>query len=289
MPAPKPYLPIATPRNVFVVCMITFLLGMPLVLPAQQSQLSIKGSITSKTGESYPYRLVLDIAGNTVKGYSVTSQEGMEFRARVKGMINQDKKTLAITETGTMGALADSFEMCFLSTVLQWKTRKDKYVISGPFVGRNKNKAICSEGKALFEIPLTDAKILKLAPPPDTVAKPAVPDDPEKITEGKDKKITFTTRQCTLYIWDGGVIDDDVVTVLLNGREILTNYVLTAEKKTLTIPLTEKTNTITIVAGDEGTAPPNTAQMLLTDGTEQHKVTAYNKKGKTASVVITTK
>jgi hypothetical protein len=260
-------------------------------LLAQPGKLSLIGTIEETGGQTYKYRMTLEITGNNVKGVSVTTQDGTEFSTRVKGMINREKKILLITETASIGKLADSFEMCFLNSVLTWKTKKGKYIISGAFVGQNKRKEPCSQGTAHFELPLADGAVLKKEEPvpaatPDENAAVA---DTNKITEGIDKRIEWHSPECVLELWDGGVVDGDIVTVMVNGKEVLASYTLTEDKKALTIPLITGMNTITVVAGEEGSAPPNTAQMLLKDGDQYHKVTAYNKKGKSANIVINRK
>jgi hypothetical protein len=281
--------------------LILLLVCVPLSVCAQKNSCSISGTISTKNGETYPYSLKLDISGQLISGVSVTQQDGVAFSAKVKGVINKDKKIMLITETASVTKLADSIEMCFINAVLNWKSRRGKYIISGFFIGKDKKQNKCSEGNVSMEIAIAECSALSEesitpAPPPipmatvDTAkAEPILPDDPNKITEGRDKKLEWDSNTCTIEIWDAGVVDGDVVTILLNGKEILTDYTLTGTKKLITVPLSEKVNTITLVAGDEGNNPPNTANLVLTDGDEQHKITAFNKKGKTAAIVVTRK
>ncbi len=274
-----------------LVCLLGSLLLIAHSFGQQKGSCILKGTIDVKNGGSMAYRLMLDISGNQVKGTSAITQDGRELRAKVMGMINREKQLLVIAETASLDKLPDSMEMCFFNSIMKWKEKKGKYIFSGAYAGKNKNKSICAQGKVRMETPVADidifsadtAKIL-----PDTIATEPVGAG-QKITEGSDKQIEWGKPTCTLEIWDGGVIDGDVITVLVNGKELLANLVLTNEKKIISIPLAPKVNTITIVAVDEGNNSPNTAEMVLTDGNVQHKVTAFNKKGKTANIVITRK
>lgn len=287
--------------NRFVALFILLIVFMPLSIWGQKNSCSISGTISTKNGETYPYSLKLDISGQLISGVSVTNQDGVAFSAKVKGVINKDKKIMLITETASVTKLADSIEMCFINAVLNWKSRRGKYIISGFFIGKDKKQNKCSEGNVSMEIAIAECSVLSEesitpAPPPipmtsvDTAKpEPVLTDDPNKITEGRDKRLEWGSSTCTIEIWDAGVVDGDVVTILLNGKEILTDYTLTGTKKLISVPLSEKVNTITLVAGDEGNNPPNTANLVLTDGAEQHKITAFNKKGKTASIVVTRK
>lgn len=235
------------------------------------------------------YKLLLDINGNIIKGTSVTMQDGKELKARIKGVVNREKNIMILSETGPVGKLSDSIEMCFFNSLLKWKVKRGRYILSGAFVGKDKKNNPCSQGTVSLEAPESDCAALKGEPLPakkDSTAVAPIITDGQKITEGVDKKIDWQANTCILEIWDGGVEDGDVVNITVNGKELITGYALTTEKKRFAIPLTQQTNTITVVAGDEGTNPPNTVQMVLTDGETQHRVTAYNKKGKSASIII---
>jgi hypothetical protein len=263
----------------------------PVAAVAQKSSCTLAGTIEVKDGAPMAYTLMLDIVGERVSGTSVTRQDGFELRAKVRGMMNKEKRLLVIAETSSVDKLPDSMEMCFFNSVLKWKTKHGKYVFTGAYVGKNKSNDICAQGKVSMEVPMAGGVAFRK----DTVAKmeaaadTIIVTDGQKITDGTEKHIEWASNTCTLEVWDGGVIDGDVVSVLVNGKEFLSKYTLGSEKKQVIIPVTEKVTTITILAVEEGNNAPNTAQIVLTDGDTQHKVTAYNKKGKTANIVISRK
>ena len=89
-----------------------------------------------------------------------------------------------------------------------------------------------------------------------------------------------------MLIWDGGTIDGDKVTVLLNGKNVLNNYTLTSAKKAFHLALDEGMNTLTIIANNEGSEPPNTANIQLADGEATYNIIAYNNTGQQATVTI---
>ena len=78
--------------NRFVALFILLIVFMPLSIWAQKNSCSISGTISTKNGETYPYSLKLDISGQLISGVSVTQQDGVAFSAKVKGVINKDKK-----------------------------------------------------------------------------------------------------------------------------------------------------------------------------------------------------
>jgi hypothetical protein len=253
-------------------------------------------SATGEIGGTLLYKLSADINGVKVTGTSVTTQNGNELRASVSGVINREKRLLIFTETKSLGgSLADSLEMCLFNVMVKWKEKRGKYIATGAFIGKNAQGAVCSSGSAELETTATDDSPLapqqkerqnKVAPQPkDTVVETSG----NRISEGVEKRLDWVGETCVMAIWDDGIEDGDAVTVLVNGHEMLKNYVLTKEKKVFNIAIPQGHHTITLVAESEGVNPPCTAEITLSDGDVIHKLTAYNKKGKSASVAITKK
>jgi hypothetical protein len=296
-------------RPVIILLLLSLL--SPFSVHCQSKNYTLRGNIYINGGEKYPYQLVFNITHETIVGYSLTKwPNGIEPRIKIRGHIDLKQHTLAYKETEIITALPLAGTMCMADTRLKYMLRGTKYFIFGTFTGRDKNGKKCGEGAIEFEEPFIPGSLFY----PDTVEKGShtVPARPQpigaamktmadtvvadevingfiKITEGVPRHLSWHTNSCSLLIWDGGVIDGDRISILLNGTEVLSNYMLTKSRKQIVLSLPEQVNTITIVAGDEGAAPPNTAQMILSDGSIQHKIMSYNKKGKTASIIITRK
>ncbi len=269
-------------------------------LLAQSNTYSLIGTATAKDGEAYPYHVFFTIIGNTLYGYSITRQPtGADFKAQVSGHIDRRQHTLTITETKSLDKLPQGQVICLFDTKLTYKIVGNKYIATGTFIGNDNTNTICGGGTMEFEQPNAPGSVFyvaKKAPPlpapkpiTDTPATAEPPMPPNTITEGIQKQLDWISDTCILEVWDGGVIDGDVVTILFNEAPLLTNYTLEKTHKQLHIPLTKKKNTITIIADDEGANPPNTADVLLIDGSAYYKITAYNKQGKKSMIVLTKK
>ena len=267
---------------------------------AQSGTYTLNGTAKAKDGEAYPYHVFFSISGNTLSGYSITKQPtGADFKALVSGHINRRQHTLTITETKSLDKLPKDQVICLFDTRLTYKLLGNKFIASGTFIGSDNTNTICGGGTMEFEQPNGPGSVFYVekkarplpAPKPatDTPAAAEPPMPPNTITEGVQKQIDWISDTCILEVWDGGVIDGDVITVLFNDQPLLTNYTLEKAHKQLHIPLTKKKNTITIIADDEGINPPNTADVLLIDGSAHYKITAYNKQGKKSMIVLTKK
>ncbi|MEL7534410.1 MAG: hypothetical protein AAFN10_24100, partial [Bacteroidota bacterium] len=134
------------------------------------------------------------------------------------------------------------------------------------------------------------------APPitevPDISANPEVPEpilnEPEPIiltdldtdSKGRPQRlknrrvkeqeiITINSTEATLYVWDHAAEDLDTVSINVNGQWILEGYQLVKAKKVLSLDLKPGNNYIMLYAHNLGTQPPNTATLLVDDGTRQ--------------------
>ena len=283
----------------FIRLFILALTLLPFITFGQLKNYSLYGTVKAITGEIYPYHVVFNIKGSTLSGYSVTTQlSGVDYKAQITGTINKRKHTIRITEIKALDHV--STELCLFDANLTYKLAGNKFIVTGSFIGRNASNAVCGEGTVDIEEPNTPTSIFyvtkKVLSPPqpekpktDTILGKEPPLPPNTITEGVQKIIDWITDTCVLEVWDGGVIDGDVVTILYNDIPVLTNYTLEKKHKRLRIPITKKTSAITITAIDEGANPPNTADILLIDGDMRYKVTAYNSKGKKAVIVLNKK
>jgi hypothetical protein len=107
-----------------------------------------------------------------------------------------------------------------------------------------------------------------------------------EITSGVMHQFHWQTDTCVLDIYDGGVIDGDKITVILNADEVLTKHTLTKQKHRMKLYLKGKVNTISIIAENLGKTPPNTANFILTDGKRHYKIKAFNDIGESAEIML---
>jgi hypothetical protein len=262
---------------------------LPLCLSAKNKEHTLNGKIKVKDGDTYPYQLVFEVSHNTLKGYSVTKlPDGTDTKTGITGMIYQKKKGIIISETKLLSAPQKDVSICFVNAILTYKKKGNNYIISGIFGGKDDQQRECGSGTIEFVQPVAADDLYSEVP--DTVkpiqtikenkSEPAI--DKDQITAGVQRLFDWNTDSCTLEVWDGGVIDGDKISLLVNDERVLTNYTLAKERKILRFPVTKKINTITVIAEDEGINPPNTVQLIFHDGSEQYNLTAFNSKGEKA-------
>ena len=102
------------------------------------------------------------------------------------------------------------------------------------------------------------------------------------------KTITITQPTFKLDFYDNGVVDGDSITVFYNGKIVLSHQMLSEKPISLTLALDKDApeNIVTMYADNLGTIPPNTALMVVTDGTKRYEVRIESDTEKSGSVVF---
>jgi hypothetical protein len=285
--------------------LLSLLILIPLWASARQQEYMLEGFAHMNGGEgTLRYKLVITINGTSVKGSSVTwMTDGSEMHAVVHGQINTLKHTLNFAET-SMHSTNHPMEAgeidCLFDAKLTYQLKGDMYQFKGPFTSKDSTGRTCGMGSMVLASPNSrrnpfEPEVHKTIPN-DTVKKAmpvateALPKEQvNKITGGEQQHYEWHSDTCSVDVWDGGVIDGDAVTIVFNGKTILDNYTLAAEKKHIALPLTKESNTIEIIAENQGATPPNTARITLWDGAMHYAILSYLEMGSHAVIIITKK
>ncbi len=121
---------------------------------------------------------------------------------------------------------------------------------------------------------------------PETTITPYIKIEPRRKDIIKTIPISEPTFRVDFY--DNGEIDGDSITVIYNGKVVLSHKMLSAKAITLNLSLDEdvRQNIITMYADNLGSIPPNTALMIVTDGDKRYEVRITSDTEKSGSVVF---
>ena len=87
------------------------------------------------------------------------------------------------------------------------------------------------------------------------------------------KVLQVNNNKIKVELYDDGEVDNDIVSVYFNRNLVVDNKVLTDKAFDFTLNLVEgKTNELVLYAENLGSIPPNTALMIITDGTNRYEV-----------------
>ena len=115
---------------------------------------------------------------------------------------------------------------------------------------------------------------------------PVVPDKPTEPTQeiadnGFEKRnnellktIEIKNETFTVSLYDNGYVDGDSISLFYNGKLILPHRRLSEKPINITLDATtdREINELIMYADNLGEIPPNTALMIITDGTERYEV-----------------
>ncbi len=101
--------------------------------------------------------------------------------------------------------------------------------------------------------------------------------DPNQKSLSRNEKligsIVATTQQITLALWDDAVEDGDSVSININARWIVEGFPVKKNPQFIRVTLAPGPNTITFVADNLGSIPPNTSVLEIIDGKKRKSFT----------------
>ena len=102
------------------------------------------------------------------------------------------------------------------------------------------------------------------------------------------KTIKISERTFRLDFYDNGEIDGDSISVFYNGKLVLSHQRLSDKPLSITLPIDKNAdeNIVTMYAENLGTIPPNTAVMIVRDGSKVYEVRLESDLKKSASVIF---
>ncbi len=253
-----------------------------------------------------------------IKGYSLTYKEPNDTKAGIQGTLDRRNHRLSFKEKDILyshGFHTKAY-MCLVNATLEYVQSGNGFVLKGPITSAEADNTVCTGGTITFNNAEEIQNLFGYHEQYDTVIsmkkkvkepveangnEAKVKDDAgseqalvaqqpagtDKITKGIEKTYDWKSDSVIIDVWDGGNVDGDRISISFNDQPYLTNYYLVKEKRQLRIALDPlSVNTITIMANTEGSDPPNTASLLLTDGTRKYSVLAYNLKGQVSVIKL---
>ena len=99
-------------------------------------------------------------------------------------------------------------------------------------------------------------------------------------------EVAVDTGRLRLDFYDNNEIDGDSITVLVNGRVVLSHQRLTAKPVTVfvTIDLLNRFQEVEMIAENLGSIPPNTALLIVTAGENRYQLFLSSTEAKSARV-----
>ena len=104
------------------------------------------------------------------------------------------------------------------------------------------------------------------------------------------KELLVDNEIISISLFDHGREDGDIVSIYLNGEQIVANHILTYKKKSFDVKLdSTKSNDLFLYAHNLGNFPPNTVSMEIKDGSNSENVILNSDLSSCEAVLISVK
>ena len=167
---------------------------------------------------------------------------------------------------------------------MQFPQAKDRYVLEGDWLGYiegfTQKTGPCATGKMLLE---------RLIPSPElTLARQNVLpyEESSERTVKVERVLEVQNPNLRLKVWDNGIVDGDVVTLFLNGEQLLKDYRVVKHKYGMNVKLKEDINFLILHAEDLGDITPNTVAVSVDDGVEEQVIILSSNLRESGAVMI---
>lgn len=205
--------------------------------------------------------------GNQGTSYIVSEDNGGSARHELIWSYDEETQELIIKEKDIIEKTDDKWRWCIKMAKLQFSQTPDRYILEGDWKGYIEGFTLdsgpCAPGKMLLE---------RLIPSPQvTLAKQnLLPYEEKKERKVKVERILeVQSPNLLLKVWDNGTVDGDVVTLFLNGDQLVENYRVSKRKYGMNVKLSDETNFLILHAEDLGDISPNTVAVSVDDGVKE--------------------
>jgi hypothetical protein len=104
------------------------------------------------------------------------------------------------------------------------------------------------------------------------------------------KELVVDSETITISLYDHGRADGDIVSIYLNGEQIVASHILTYKKKSFEVKLNlDKTNDLFLYAHNLGNFPPNTVSIEIKDGSSAENITLNSDLSSCEAILISVK
>jgi hypothetical protein len=268
----------------------------------------VSGSIFGQSSEEYvgalklndstaiPYKIIFEENDGEISGYSITDFSGdHETKSNIKGTYDSNEKMLSFYETGIVYTKSTFVEndFCFIHLEpTKFKLGRTNSLKTN-FLGKFSDGTKCIDGEIyLNEIERIEKAVAKLSKKvnksrrvndslKESFNKVSIMDSLRLNVLKKEQTTTFFTKENSvqLSVFDGEVMDDDIITIIVDKKFLLKSHVSTSEKKVFTINLDNDVTNIKFISESIGSLGLNTTMLELTDA-EKNKIEAITELNK---------
>lgn len=281
----------------FIFCLTSF------ITYGQLDTYEYMGVIKLNDSSFIPYKLAFEELDGQIQGYSMADLGGKhETRSNIKGRYNAKEKVFSFAEYDivyTKSPLGE-VDMCLINFEVKMRNLERTKAFSGNFKGLYPDKTACLDGMLIMSgseqvierVAKLDRKLQKSKKVPQELkdkisAKRTLDTLTMSVVRNNENLNIFTkTNTIEISIYDFGKVDNDRINLYVDNILILKEYAIEKEKKTIPITITGAIAKVRVEAVDEGTSPPNTVKVEISDGGNLVTTSTSLRTGETAQLTF---
>lgn len=245
---------------------------------AQKDSITMEGTLSVSKANIYKYKLVVGLSGGKWLGYSLLDAGGLnETKSSVSVHFMKEKESMIFAEKSLISSKSKETSFCSVGGLL--KMNKKKNEAKGYFLGQDEKKKMCGNGTIRLSLPEQAKKLMT----PDGIKDTNIS---SIVTSQKSETFEVKNAQINIEVWDGGLNDQDSLMISLNNNVVVPPFLISTEKKIVTINLKKGENIIKIKALNEGTEPPNSARILVIDQNIKFPIVSFLRKNEEATIKL---
>jgi hypothetical protein len=262
---------------------LSFLLILVGCLSSKAQQIEYVGLLALQDSTFISYKVELIEQNGKLKGFSYTDLNGPhESKNTVVGRFNDTENTIEFREVDIVYTKSPIKELDFCYVFFSGKLRnlKGRANIEGNFKSFYDDLQPCINGKIMLQseekVQRKSEKLLSKVERsnrvPDSIKQRIANNqffntkERQGLKGGETLNVFWESKIAYLEIWDPGTVDGDAMSIKLNGKMIKDSYSPKKAKTKIPLIFDKEVNKLTLKALTEGTEPPNTAQIRITDG-----------------------
>lgn len=195
------------------------------------------------------------------------------------------RQEVRLQETGVLECTDPNWKWCLKEVILRKQRTAMGYQLQGNWEGHlegdTSSRGICAPGQMTLHKPVLSRKTIEeVAQLRDTFAL----DLPRKVNVLQ--VIEVSGPQLRLGVWDNGVYDGDIITLYLNGKQLMQRYKVKKRKAFIDVELSSQRNFLVLHADDLGEVSPNTVAISIFDGRREQVVVMSADLSESGAVLI---
>ena len=248
------------------------------------------------------YRLEFEESNGLISGFSLTDFGGEhETKSRVSGTYDDNKRLIEFKEVELIYTKSPVDQQDFCNIHLKpTKFKLGSTKLFGDFLGKFSDGTECINGEiAMNSVEKIQKRVNKFT---KKVKKSnRIPDSVKQIVNNikildtlnlnvlkKNQTTSVLTASSIVkvIIYDGGQMDNDIISIKKNGKFILSKYTISKDRKVIELPINTDIVKLEVISESVGTIGSNTAIIEILDGKNKIKTMTNLNKGEVTKIDI---